>query len=101
MAVMDLFDDLPLLPEDVSVPIAPGAVLLRGFARAREVALWQAAQAVMAQAPLRHMQTPGSHTMSVAMTNCGALGWVSDPQGYRYSTHDPLSGQPWPAMPEC
>ncbi|MDD2927020.1 DNA oxidative demethylase AlkB, partial [Rhodoferax sp.] len=41
------------------------------------------------------------HTMSVAMTNCGALGWVSDPQGYRYSTHDPLSGQPWPAMPEC
>ena len=37
--------------------------------------------------------------MSVAMTNCGAYGWVSDAHGYRYATHDPNSGVPWPAMP--
>jgi len=98
---MDLFDDLPPSPEDASSPIAPGAVLLRGFARSADVALLQAVEAVLAQAPLRHMQTPGGYTMSVAMTSCGSLGWVSDPQGYRYSARDPLSGQPWPAMPDC
>ena len=38
--------------------------------------------------------------MSVAMSNCGELGWVSDRTGYRYSAADPLSGQPWPVMPD-
>lgn len=38
--------------------------------------------------------------MSVAMTNCGAVGWVSDRRGYRYDAIDPDSGQPWPAMPD-
>ena len=52
-----------------------------------------------AAAPLRRMTTPGGFTMSVAMSNCGALGWVSDRRGYRYSPIDPDSGQPWPAMP--
>ena len=56
---------------------------------------------VIAEAPLRHMVTPGGYTMSVAMSNCGALGWVSDPLGYHYDALDPLSGQPWPAMPAC
>lgn len=79
--------------------IAPGACLLRGLALARESAIWQALQSVIAQAPLRHMQTPGGLTMSVAMSNCGPLGWVSDRQGYRYQPLDPLSQQPWPAMP--
>ncbi|WP_025869833.1 DNA oxidative demethylase AlkB [Methylobacillus glycogenes] len=79
--------------------IAPGACLLRGLALARESAIWQALQSVIAQAPLRHMQTPGGLTMSVAMSNCGPLGWVSDRQGYRYQALDPLSQQPWPAMP--
>ena len=37
--------------------------------------------------------------MSAAMTNCGALGWVSDARGYRYEPCDPLTGRPWPAMP--
>lgn len=96
---MDLFDDLPAPPE--TVPLAPGAVLLRAFARTQALTLLQAVEAMLAQAPLRHMQTPGGHTMSVAMSNCGALGWVSDPQGYRYAAHDPLSAQPWPAIPEC
>jgi alkylated DNA repair protein (DNA oxidative demethylase) len=96
---MDLFDDLP--PDAEHLPIAPGAVLLRGWARATDVAVLQAVEAVIAQAPLRHMQTPGGYTMSVATTSCGALGWVSDPHGYRYAVHDPHSGQPWPAMPSC
>jgi len=44
------------------------------------------------------MVTPGGFTMSVALTNCGALGWTSDRRGYRYSPTDPLSGKPWPPM---
>lgn len=96
---MSLFDELPPTPGEACVPMAPGAVLLRGFGRADDAALLQAVVAVLAQASLRHMQTPGGHTMSVAMSNCGALGWVSDPQGYRYAACDPLTDQPWPAMP--
>jgi len=95
----DLFDGLP--PDDVHSPIGPGAVLLRGFGRDADVALLQAVEAVIAQAPLRHMLTPGGYTMSVATTSCGSLGWVSDPHGYRYAAQDPLSGRPWPAMPAC
>ena len=55
--------------------------------------------AIVKQAPFRHLVTPGGHRMSVAMTNCGTLGWVSDHTGYRYDAIDPESGQPWPAMP--
>ena len=98
---MDLFDDLPPPSEAEHAQIAPGAVLLRGFARAGDAALLQAVEAVIAQAPLRHMQTPGGYTMSVATTSCGQLGWVSDPHGYRYAARDPHSGQPWPTMPAC
>lgn len=79
--------------------MAPGAYLLRGLALPQEHAIWSGLQAVIAQAPLRHMQTPGGLTMSVAMSNCGALGWVSDRQGYRYDAVDPLTRQPWPAIP--
>ena len=93
----DLFEDQP--PEPSKLVIAPGAVLLRGFARDGDQALLQAFNEVTANAPLRHLVTPGGYTMSVAMTNCGALGWVSDRHGYRYQAHDPLSGAPWPAMP--
>ena len=93
----DLFDDLP--PEPSSALIAPGAVLLHGFAREVDTLLLKAFDAVTAQAPMRHLVTPGGRTMSVAMSNCGSLGWVSDASGYRYTTHDPLSGQRWPAMP--
>lgn len=97
---MDLFDELPPPPDAAPTPLAPGAMLLHGLAGEGDVMLLQAIEAVIAQAPLRHMQTPGGHTMSVRTTSCGALGWVSDARGYRYSAHDPLSGQPWPAMPE-
>ncbi|ABD71714.1 DNA-N1-methyladenine dioxygenase [Rhodoferax ferrireducens T118] len=98
---MDLFDDLPLPPEAALTPIAPGAVLLYGFARGGDAALLQAIESVLSQAPLRHWQTPGGYTMSAAMSNCGPLGWVSGASGYRYAALDPLSGQPWPAMPAC
>jgi len=99
MAMSDLFDGLPV--STATETIAPGAVLLRAFAQPDEAALLPAIEEVVNQAALRHMQTPGGHTMSVATSSCGSLGWVSDLRGYRYATHDPLSGQPWPAMPLC
>jgi len=80
-------------------PLCAGAVLLRGFARALEVALLDGVREVVAQAPLRQMITPGGLRMSVAMTNCGSLGWISDRAGYRYAAFDPASGLPWPAIP--
>ncbi|MES2913300.1 MAG: DNA oxidative demethylase AlkB [Pseudomonadota bacterium] len=94
----DLFEDTP--PECTAQPIAAGAVLLRGFALDMQAALLTSFEEVIAQAPLRHLVTPGGHTMSVAMTNCGPLGWVSDRRGYRYQGADPLSGKPWPLMPD-
>jgi alkylated DNA repair protein (DNA oxidative demethylase) len=101
MVPMDLFDDLHLEPDASHLELAPGAVLLRAFAREEVEALLQAVESVLIQAPLRKMQTPGGYTMSVSTSSCGSLGWVSDPQGYRYAARDPLSGLPWPAMPDC
>ena len=79
--------------------MAEGAVLLRGFAKDFENELIPALREIVAQAPFRRMFTPGGHQMSVAMTNCGSAGWVTDPSGYRYDGIDPDSGKPWPAMP--
>jgi DNA oxidative demethylase len=79
--------------------LGPGAVVLRGFA-ANETALLSDLEALAARAPFRHMVTPGGYRMSVAMTNCGELGWVSDRSGYRYDLRDPESGRPWPRMPQ-
>jgi alkylated DNA repair protein (DNA oxidative demethylase) len=98
---MDLFDDLPLPPDEARTSIAPGAVLLRGFARAQEAVLLQALEEVVAHSPARHLQTPGGYTMSVETTSCGTLGWVSDRHGYRYSTTNPATRAPWPALPDC
>ncbi len=93
----DLFSLLdPVSPVE---PLATGAVILRGFALDREDELIVGFEAVSAAAPFRHLVTPGGHTMSVAMTNCGKAGWVSDRRGYRYDAHDPSSGKRWPAMP--
>jgi DNA oxidative demethylase len=79
--------------------MAEGAVLLRGFARSLEGDLIADLRAIVAQAPFRHMVTPGGHPMSVAMTNCGNAGWVTDRGGYRYDANDPEAGKPWPQMP--
>ena len=81
-------------------PLGPGAALLRQFAVPFETALLTALHKVTASAPFRHMITPGGYRMSVAMTNCGPLGWVSDKTGYRYDAIDPVSGLKWPPMPE-
>jgi len=78
--------------------VAPGVMLLRGFA-APTASLVEHIAAIAAQAQFRRLQTPGGGSMSVAMTNCGAWGWHSDRRGYRYVAQDPLSGQAWPAMP--
>ena len=90
-----------LFDEDAQeIVLAPGAMLLGGFARSVAAALRADLDALLARAPFRHMLTPGGRRMSVAMTNCGAVGWVSDVAGYRYAARDPLSGEPWPSMPE-
>ena len=71
----DLFRDAPS-----RLPLGDGAALLGGFARPAEAALLRALAAVAEAAPFRHMVTPGGHRMSVAMTNCGAVDWVTDRQ---------------------
>ncbi len=93
----DLFDDQsPTLgPEE----IATGAILLRGFALRDEAGILAAVRDVSERAPFRHMVTPGGFRMSVAMTNCGSLGWVTDRKGYRYDARDPERGVAWPEMP--
>ena len=76
-----------------------GAVLLRGFALPRAAGLMDEVARIGQAAPFRHLVTPGGYTMSVAMTNCGRVGWVSDRSGYRYDPVDPDTGAPWPAIP--
>jgi DNA oxidative demethylase len=79
--------------------LADGAHLLHGFAASDAAALIDAVHEVAGAAPLRHMITPGGFRMSVAMTNCGQAGWITDRRGYRYAAADPLTGRAWPAMP--
>ena len=87
------------LPAGARELLADGAVVLRGFAASVTAALMAELDAIVAAAPFRRMVTPGGYQMSVAMTNCGARGWVTDRTGYRYDPLDPVSGRPWPAMP--
>lgn len=82
-------------------PIAPGAVLLRGFASPFADDILAALANIAANAPFRHMTTPWGAAMSVAMTNCGEAGWLSDRNGYRYDRLDPETDRPWPCMPQC
>ncbi len=79
---------------------AEGAVLFRDFAKPQDAELVALVESISAQSPFRQMVTPGGFTMSVALTNCGAAGWISDRKGYRYAATDPLSGESWPPMPE-
>jgi len=95
--VSTLFDHDPTPPS--REPLEDGAVLLRGFATAEATQLIEAVTRITQEAAFRHLVTPGGHTMSVAMTNCGRVGWVSDRTGYRYDPVDPDTGKPWPAMP--
>jgi alkylated DNA repair protein (DNA oxidative demethylase) len=92
-----LFDDLPR-PHIVQ-PLADGAAILQGSAEGETTVLIAAVDEISSVAPFRHMVTPGGFRMSVAMTNCGTAGWVSDESGYRYDPIDPDTGRHWPAMP--
>jgi len=94
----DLFDTVDM-GQPQQQELALGAVLLRGQALPMTEKILEALHKVTAGAPFRHMVTPGGFTMSVAMTNCGAAGWVTDRTGYRYDRCDPDSGRPWPGMP--
>jgi len=94
----DLFESVPDIRPSQEM-MAESAVLLRGFAKAFEAALIADIGDIVRQAPFRHMLTPGGHQMSVAMTNCGGYGWVTDRSGYRYDANDPEAARPWPAMP--
>ncbi|MEA2743733.1 MAG: oxidative demethylase [Acetobacteraceae bacterium] len=87
-------------PPDDDLPLGEGAVVLRGFAKSVAAPLLAALDRVAAAAPFRHMITPGGYRMSVAMTNCGTAGWVTDRSGYRYDPIDPETGMAWPSMPE-
>lgn len=93
----DLLSGLPIGP--AVEPIGNGAVVLRRFALPRTDDLLGNVEKIATVAPFRHLVTPGGYTMSVAMTNCGELGWVSDRGGYRYQRIDPRSDREWPAMP--
>jgi alkylated DNA repair protein (DNA oxidative demethylase) len=91
-----LFDESPPPSRE---PLEEGAVLLRGFASADAAALVEEIGRIAERARFRHLVVPGGRTMSVAMTNCGRVGWVSDRSGYRYDPVDPDTGSPWPPMP--
>ncbi|MGQ0672887.1 MAG: DNA oxidative demethylase AlkB [Hyphomicrobium sp.] len=82
------------------VELAAGAVLLRGYALPAVGQTIAALDVLLAKAPFRRMVTPGGFTMSVAMSNCGTAGWITDRKGYRYSPDDPETGRPWPVMPK-
>lgn len=92
--MLDLFD-----PQE-RVTLGERAVLLRGRALAVDVALLAEIEAIAGRAPFRRMVTPGGFEMSVAMTSCGCVGWVTDRTGYRYAPRDPTTDTSWPAMPD-
>lgn len=92
--MLDLFADA----EPWQEPLAAGAVILRRFAFNAAEQLIRDINDVASQSPFRQMVTPGGYTMSVAMTNCGHLGWTTHRQGYLYSPIDPQTNKPWPAM---
>jgi DNA oxidative demethylase len=97
-ASRDLFDNEARSDAEIE-PLADGAVLLRGFATLEATELMEALGGVLLAAPFRHMVTPGGFRMSVAMTNCGRAGWITDRRGYRYEPLDPTTGRPWPPLP--
>ena len=65
-----------------------------------QAALLDEVQARVKQAPFVHQVTPGGKPMSVAMTSFGPLGWTTDARGYRYEPRHPVTGEPWPGIPQ-
>ena len=97
--MQDLFGD-DAVDEPRRVLLGQGGVVLRGRALPVERELLAAIDEIVAAAPFRRMVTPGGFEMSVAMTNCGAAGWVTDRKGYRYDRLDPATGRAWPPLPD-
>lgn len=97
---MDTLELFEAPDEPACLRLGPAAMVLRGFALPYVQEVMPAIDVIHAMSPFRHMVTPGGFTMSVALTNCGPLGWTTDRRGYRYTRVDPDTGQPWPAMPE-
>jgi alkylated DNA repair protein (DNA oxidative demethylase) len=95
-----LFEDLAE-SESLNEDLGPGTAILRDMAKDRETEIMDALFSVAVRSPFRHMVTPGGFRMSVAMTNCGSLGWVTDRKGYRYASVDPETDTPWPSMPNA
>lgn len=96
MPTLELFE-----AEAPNQRLGTAAMVLRGFALPHVRELLPAVEAIAALSPFRYMVTPGGFAMSVALTNCGALGWTTDRHGYRYTAIDPDTGKPWPAMPQA
>jgi len=94
----ELFEPAPRAAHE---RLVPGASLLRAFAVRQAQALLEDLRELTARSPFRCMSTPGGLRMSVAMTNCGDAGWLTDRTGYRYAALDPVSDAPWPAMPSA
>jgi DNA oxidative demethylase len=84
-----------------AIAVAPGVDHFPGFLnRAAQEALRDEVQAILSEAPLFRPRMPRTgKPFSVLMSNCGALGWVSDETGYRYQPTHPETGRPWPAIP--
>ena len=97
-AIGDLFGTISQTGAETEA-LGDGATILRRLVEPESSALIEAIATVTAAAPFRHMITPGGHTMSIAMTNCGRLGWVTDRRGYRYTTTDPTTRRTWPPLP--
>jgi alkylated DNA repair protein (DNA oxidative demethylase) len=97
----DLFSAAGPAEQPKDEAIAPGAMLLRGFALPFVEDILRALNDIAIQAPFRHMTTRWGAVMSVAMTNCGEVGWLTDRAGYRYDRIDPETDRPWPDMPAC
>lgn len=102
LAQLALFERATELPDHrANVALEPGAVVLHAFAVDEAPALLAAIEAVAQASPWRHMTTARGWRMSVAMTNCGNAGWLSDPSGYRYDAIDPQTKRQWPALPSA
>ena len=83
------------------IAVAPGVAYFPAYLdRAAQEALRETVRAVLTAAPLYRARMPKTgKPLSVKMSNCGALGWVSDETGYRYEPRHPETGRPWPPMP--
>ena len=99
MKTGDLFGEMPAC-KSKRLQLAEGAFILGGFVREIDDALLNEIETIVLKAPFRHMVTPGGYRMSVAMSNCGSVGWVSDRSGYRYDVIDPDTNRAWPTMPD-